>query len=313
MDLSIIIPVYNVAEFIKECLDSIFKVTGISFEVIIINDGSTDNSLKIISKYCKSIKNVKIITRKNKGLSATRNEGLTLACGDYVYFMDSDDFISPDVFVCLFKEGKARKADIIIGNVYQFNNEGIKEYSNNIRHNLTTNGTTVLSDHYLNHCSSVVWRCIFRRKFLLLNNLFFLEDIYYEDIEWNPRALSAANIIYLSTKYFYYYRLRTGSICQSNYSKKKLNDAMFVLNEIKKKCKQNSANRKTERVYKKILFSFLFHNLYMAYKAKISPDKYTLNNILLGVKPTCLKHYGMLCMYKMLPSRFFFLLYNRLK
>lgn len=312
MDLSIIIPVYNVAEFVEKCVNSVLKITNITFEIIIIDDGSTDDSLDILSKNYGSLKNVRIVTRENRGLSATRNEGLSMACGEYVYFIDSDDFIDENGFVSLFKEGEKRKADVIIGNAYQFNNEGFERYPNIILHDVMTDGVDVLSNYYLKCCSSVVWRSIYRRKFLLFNNLFFLEGVYYEDMEWSPRVLSAAHIVYLSSEYFYYYRLRKGSICLSNYSKKKLDDALFLLHEMKSECSHETVNKEVLRVYKKIVYSFLFQSLTLAYMSNIRVDSSVSNAIFVNFKPTTIKHWTIYLMYKILPKNIFFFFYNLL-
>ncbi|MDG0811835.1 glycosyltransferase [Cohnella rhizosphaerae] len=116
MDLSIIIPVYNVEEYLQECLDSIYKIKEINKEVIIINDGSTDSSQTIIDKYLEKYPlDTKVIIQENQGLSGARNSGLNVAEGEYVTFIDSDDFIIPQKYVELFNLGVNCNLDIIVG------------------------------------------------------------------------------------------------------------------------------------------------------------------------------------------------------
>ena len=100
MKFSVIVPVYNTQEYLKRCIESVLNQTYKNYEIILINDGSTDNSLEILKKY-ESNSKVKIITQKNHGLSYTRNVGISHATGDYVILLDSDDFLEKDLFKVL--------------------------------------------------------------------------------------------------------------------------------------------------------------------------------------------------------------------
>jgi len=314
MDLSIVIPVYNVSEYIEECLNSVLEITGISYEVIVIDDGSTDNSLEKIAQICEQQDHVRIISRENKGLSVTRNEGLKLSHGEYVYFMDSDDWIDADKLVTLFKRGNENLADVIIGNVYQFDAKGVEKYPNAIPCDVAVTGKQVLTDYYLKCCSSVVWRSIYRKDFLLKNNLFFLEGVYFEDIEWTPRVLYYSNKVFLSSCYFYYYRMRAGSICLSNFSEKKLIDSIVVLNAMINFNEKYLLNNKgIEKIYNKIILSFLFQSIVRAYNSNITVENSLINKMLVKIKPIGLMHSAIYLMYKILPKRAFIFLYNKLK
>ena len=100
--ISVIIPVYNVEKYIIECIESIINQTLKDIEIIVVNDGTKDNSIKIVEEYL-SDKRIKIINKANGGLSSARNEGMKVAKGEYIYFIDSDDFINEDVLEVLYK------------------------------------------------------------------------------------------------------------------------------------------------------------------------------------------------------------------
>jgi glycosyltransferase involved in cell wall biosynthesis len=104
MKLSIIIPVYNVEKYLSKCLDSVLVDNAFTGQVICVNDGSTDNSLTILEQYAKKYSNIEIITQSNAGLSATRNAGIKAAKGEYVCFLDSDDYWEPNVISSLMEQ-----------------------------------------------------------------------------------------------------------------------------------------------------------------------------------------------------------------
>ena len=101
--ISIIIPVYNVEKYLRQCLDSVVNQTYRNFEVVCVNDGSTDTSIEILQEYKKEYSNFRVYTQENKGLGITRNVGVSHATGDYLYFLDSDDYIEPDLIEELTK------------------------------------------------------------------------------------------------------------------------------------------------------------------------------------------------------------------
>jgi len=118
--VSVIIPVYNTEKYLGECLDSVLKQTLSDIEIICIDDGSTDNSLKILNKYAKKDKRIKIITQKNSGVINARNNAIAQAVSEYIYPLDSDDIISPDCLEKLYNAIQSGKADVITSRVMQF-------------------------------------------------------------------------------------------------------------------------------------------------------------------------------------------------
>ena len=113
IELSIIVPVYNVEKYLEECLDSILKIKNINYEVLIINDGSPDNSQKIIDEYYKKDSRIKFFIKENGGLSSARNYGLERAQGEYIWFVDSDDLVVASEFEKFFIEAINSKKDFI--------------------------------------------------------------------------------------------------------------------------------------------------------------------------------------------------------
>lgn len=124
---SIIVPIYNVEKYLAECLDSLERQTLDDIEIIMVNDGSTDNSGDIAKTYAAQNENFCLINRENGGLSAARNSGLDVARGEYVYFLDSDDFLADDAIEKLYKKAKAENLDQLRFVAYTFE-DGTKNY-----------------------------------------------------------------------------------------------------------------------------------------------------------------------------------------
>ena len=112
--ISVIIPVYNVEKYLKECLDSVINQTLKDIEIICVNDGSTDNSLNILENYAKKDNRIIVISQKNKGLSGARNTGLKYCSGEYVSFIDSDDYVSKDLFELTYNNAISNNSDLVI-------------------------------------------------------------------------------------------------------------------------------------------------------------------------------------------------------
>ena len=116
--VSVIIPVYNVEKYLEECIDSVLAQTYQNIEIILVDDGSTDSSGLICDRYAEKNTNISVIHQKNSGLSAARNSGLNKANGDYIYFLDSDDYISADAIEKLFSIAENDKSDIVFFDAY---------------------------------------------------------------------------------------------------------------------------------------------------------------------------------------------------
>ena len=218
MQLSIIVPIYNVEKYLSECLESIYKISNINYEVILINDGSTDNSEEIMEKYKKKYpKLTKIITKNNQGLSATRNIGIKEAKGEYLSFIDSDDIIDAKIFQEFFKEGLNLDLDVMVGNMRYFSKDkiGMPLYrSQEIKDFTVGKGTKFFQTLFQGKkCfREEVVDDIYKREFICENKLYFHENLIHDDSFFTPLVYLKAKRVKYIDKTFYYYRQRSGSI-----------------------------------------------------------------------------------------------------
>lgn len=147
--ISIIIPVYNVENYLEECLESIVNQSYKNLEIIIVNDGSQDRSIDIMNKYCKKDKRIKIINKKNGGLSSARNEGILNATGDFIFHIDGDDFINNFSCEKLIKRANRDNLDMVIGNIRVFNeNKEIIWEDNQMGRNEVIDGRDYLKKYF---------------------------------------------------------------------------------------------------------------------------------------------------------------------
>lgn len=218
MDISIIVPIYNVEEYLVECLKSIYKIENLRYEVILVNDGSKDKSYKIMEDFKALYPNQTVlINKENGGLSSARNAGLRVAKGRYVSFIDSDDFIDTVEFEKFVIEGIKSRVDIAVGNMRYYVPGRIGEplfRSKLIKEAGTLTGIDFLWTLFQQpKCyREEVVDDIYRRDFLIKNNLFFNEEIVHEDSEFTTLVYLRAKKIKYIDKAFYFYRQREGSI-----------------------------------------------------------------------------------------------------
>lgn len=213
--LSVIIPVYNVENYIYECIESVINQTIKESEIIVVDDGSKDNSIEIVKKF--NDKRIIIITQENRGLSAARNTGMAVAQGEYICFIDSDDFIGDSkALEDMYNIALEDKSDIVVGNAVRYYSQNKKE---SVRRDKNIFKRTCLTrDDFLinfrkSHCMySAVWNNIYSRKLLIDSNLKFKEGIFHEDEDFTPRIFLKAKKISIYPKDFYMYRIREGSI-----------------------------------------------------------------------------------------------------
>lgn len=212
--VSLIVPVYNVALYLRKCLNSLINQTLKEIEVIIINDGSTDNSGKIVDEYAKKDSRVKVIHQENQGLSFARNQGIKLAKGKYIAFVDSDDWVKEDAYAVLFLKAEENGVDIVLGDLFYYT-EGKEIYRTRkyfFDVNQVYNGKKCFvklidSGNY----GAMVCMNFYRLDFIRNNHLYF-EFLYHEDEYFTPRAFYYAKRVIDARMPFYYYRQREGSI-----------------------------------------------------------------------------------------------------
>lgn len=210
--ISVIIPVYNVEPYLRRCLDSVIRNTYRNLEIICINDGSIDNCLSILHEYEKQDERIIIIDQQNKGLSAARNAGLDIATGDFIAFIDSDDWIHPQYFEILLHVQQIHNTDLICSKHLTTNDITPSPYhaldTNNIRAHMPN------IDAYLQmrHVRNQVWARLYRASMLQSHR--FIEGIVFEDTPFNLLLLCKYENIQISLieEPLYFYFMRSSSI-----------------------------------------------------------------------------------------------------
>ena len=218
MKISVILPVFNEEKYVKKAIDSVLNQTFEDFELIVVNDGSTDNTSSIISEFDDS--RIKVINQQNRGPGASRNNALDIARGDYVMFLDSDDWYCPDALKTAYDEITSKSTDISIFQIMKYDGD---EYSQNSWFNLDNFPNTfegrVFSPHecgdFLFDISVSAAQKIFRREFLIEINARFPEGIYFEDMPFFFYTFLKANSISIIKKHLYVRRKHDGSITES--------------------------------------------------------------------------------------------------
>lgn len=182
--VTIIIPVYNSAEYIGKCIESILKQTYKDYNILIINDGSKDNSQEIIDKYKERYPDkITAIEQENKGVARTRNESIKRATGKYIMFMDNDDYLDEDYIETFINEIEKSNYDVVIGGYRRITETG------KILKTLKLN-----DEQWSKYMIMAPWAKIYRKQYLIENNITFLENNLGEDMYFNLKALLLGNV-----------------------------------------------------------------------------------------------------------------------
>lgn len=219
MDISVIIPIYNVETYLRRCLDSVLSQEGVSMEIILVDDGATDSSGRICDEYSADNPNITSMHIKNSGPSTAKNVGYDLATGNYVAFIDSDDEIKPNMFVTMLQSGYKHNADIVCCNYVQIDEDG------NISHTEYTDKEYVLTqDEALkailikDKIYSQCWTKIYKRETMDANNVRNTEGLKTEeDFIYNIQAFAASKTVSIVDKPLYIYTHRTKSLSKDYY------------------------------------------------------------------------------------------------
>lgn len=244
MKLSIIVPIYKVEQYLCKCVDSLINqdLPSMVYEIILVDDGSPDRCGEICDEYAASHSNIKVIHRDNGGLSAARNSGLDMALGQYVQFVDSDDYLEPNVLGKLVRKMEEDRLDILRFNYQNVNekyevfepykvNKVFVDYKDEV-----CGGMTFLTERLGYGC--YVWQFLIRRD--ILHDCRFKEGIYFEDTEWTPRLLMKSSRVTSTDLMVYNYLMREGSITQSVDERKKrkvLEDKLLLIDLLQEQMK----------------------------------------------------------------------------
>lgn len=216
LKLSVIIPVYNVEKYIESTVGSIYRqnLSEDEFEVILVNDGSTDNSLQIIRNLATRHSNIIVLDQKNQGPSIARNKGIQIAQGEYIHFMDSDDIVLDSSMGIMLNTALDNQLDILKGDYIRASNKDIKEGINPIRQEIESKIKTgeqgFIENNDPMYC--YIWMHLFRRVFLLDNNLHFINIGCFEDTAFIAHTYLKAMRYMAINHQFYIYRRHDSSI-----------------------------------------------------------------------------------------------------
>lgn len=231
---SVIIPVYNVEKYLNECVDSVLAQSYQDFEIILIDDGSTDLSGDICDQYEREFNCVKVVHQNNYGLSEARNTGIRTAQGKYLVFLDSDDYFKEDGLGTLSQIIEKNNPEVIINNYYCVTENTETLCSKNWKFPEIINA----SERALIECSDArniiltAWCVVVRKDYLMNHNLMFYPGIKHEDELWTPQIIINSNKIAFNEKAFYCYRMeRPGSIVKEP-DIKKLFDKIFIVDKL---------------------------------------------------------------------------------
>lgn len=200
--VSIIVPVYKVEKYLHRCIDSIINQSYRNLEIILVDDGSPDNCGKVCDEYAEQDKRIKVIHKSNGGLSSARNAGLDIANGDYIYFVDSDDYIDTRLVEDNLQLAIEYKADIVCFNLNIIKNGNIIKGFSYFEKNIYD--TKILKDGlYRGYISEVVWNKLYKRN--IWNYLRFPEGINFEDSYIITDILAIASKIIANSNVYYFY------------------------------------------------------------------------------------------------------------
>ncbi len=252
--ISIIVPVYNVEKHLKKCIDSILNQTFQDFELILVDDGSNDNSLAICEENALKDNRIKIIHKENGGLSSARNCGIEASSGEYLGFVDADDYISYNMYEFLYRNLTENNADIAVCGLYNcYKNKKIPQYNKEefyLMNNVEALKTALEGVKFSMHaCNKLYKRCLFEKNIFPVNKL-------SEDAFVIPKILFESKRVVVNTVPMYYYIHRQNSITTSEYKKQDLDvlEAYFYnLKLVEEKCPQ----LKTQAEFR-VLWSFMY-------------------------------------------------------
>ena len=248
--VSIIIPVYGVEKYIGKCLESLVNQTLKDIEIIVVNDGSLDNSQDIIDEYVKKYPNiVKSYIKENGGQGSARNYGIEKSTGEYIGYVDSDDYVEQDMYEKLYTKAKEEKSDVVICGNYLID----EDYQNRkIDFDYSDNLEDTLKSFF---GKKAVWNKIYKREIIIENKIKFAEKKWYEDFAFTLKILVNSDKISFVDEPLYYYLIRQGSTMNNSNVKRNL-EILEAFEDITTYLKKN---KMYEKYYDKLEYLAIDH------------------------------------------------------
>ena len=262
--VSVIVPVYNVEKYLDTCINSLLNQSYNKLEIILIDDGSSDDSGKLCDAFEQENSRIKVIHKENEGLGLSRNAGLKIAQGKYVTFVDSDDLLGTSAIEDLVKAADKNNADICIGGFTRINRNGEEIFEEQYTRRIAL-GKEKSQDVFIQMLGSLpeshkslkmsVWNCLYRLDLIKHYNLKFVSEreLISEDIIWHSEYFKYVNTSVIIDNTAYYYRENQKSLTQS-YNSKRFRLSMNLYFELTKRINENNLNKEAELRNKKQLF-----------------------------------------------------------
>lgn len=248
--ISVIVPCYNVAPYIERCVASLIRQTYQNLEIILVNDGSTDNTREICERLKETDSRIKVVQKENGGLSDARNVGIEAAAGEFYSFIDGDDFIESDTYEALIAEMKDSSVSMVAGGFIVTDIQGNKTVSVCPKRMYLSKEEAFVDlfgrKRYISQSSC---NKLFRKE--LFQNIRYKKGIFNEDMEILPRLLDVSDHVVILNKPIYHYIKKPGSITSSEYSMKRF-EATKIEEDIVRLCKEK---------YKKLIPYATFYEL----------------------------------------------------
>lgn len=235
MILSVIIPVYNIDQYLPRCLNSILEQSLEDFELILVNDGSVDKSQEVCESYAKYDPRIKVINKINEGLSVARNTGIKIAKGEYILFIDGDDFIVENTFSILVNRAKSDLLDILVADAMTYvsdDNKRLKCRKRFSMEKIFTGEDFLYESLRQNAMLMCAPMSLYRREFILKSDVLFKPGLLHEDELWTPQIfLKAKRVEYIDFTFYMHFK-REGSITQKKEKTKNAVDLVNIISEL---------------------------------------------------------------------------------
>ena len=306
--LTVVIPVYNVEKYLNRCLKSILVQEWKNYDIILVDDGSTDRSPQICDDYVKAYDFISVIHKENGGLSEARNTGLSQAKGEYVYFPDSDDWLEPDTFIALAEALESQKFDII-----SFNREFVKGEEDVIVSDSVETQVFDGKDAFVqmlkhSYITGFANDKVYRKSLFTDHNIQFPIGKYYEDLGTNYKLFLSAKRVYATNQKYYHYLIDNPDSITQSWNEKKFRDMFEFYKEVfYSTFVRSQLNQEELQISQLYYVNGLTHILASLYKSKLDKKYIDITN---EVKQELLKNSVSLSQMKDQPNKLKYILFR---
>ena len=306
--LTVVIPVYNVEKYLKRCVESVLVQEWHNYDILLVDDGSTDSSPQICDDYAKVYDFISVIHKKNGGLSEARNTGILHAKGEYVYFPDSDDWIETDTFLALAEVLESQKFDII-----SFNREFVKDEDDAIVSDSLVTQVFEGKDAFVqmlkhSYITGFANDKIYRKSLFIDNNILFPKGKYYEDLGTNYKLFLSAKKVYATNQKYYHYLIDNPDSITQSWNEKKFSDMFGFYKDIfYSDFVRSQLNQEELQISQLYYVNGLTHILASLYKSKLDKKYIDITD---QVKQELLKHGVSLSQMKEQPNKLKYILFR---